>query len=87
MRAQGRKKSPRPIAKPLRGLRPKEVRAPMARNPIIREHPANVSASISEESPHGCYDGWVYLGFEGEDVNGERVEQIVNPGQFAPSLS
>ncbi len=30
-----------------------------------------------EESPHGCIDGWVYLGFEGEDENGERVEEIV----------
>lgn len=26
--------------------------------------------------PHGCYDGWVYLGFEGEDENGEHVEEI-----------
>jgi hypothetical protein len=29
-----------------------------------------------EEAPHGCIDGWVYLGFEGEDVNGEHVEEI-----------
>ena len=29
-----------------------------------------------EESPHGCYDGWVYLGFEVEDENGEHVEEI-----------
>ena len=28
------------------------------------------------ESPHGCIDGWVYLGFEGEDGNGEHVEEI-----------
>ena len=28
------------------------------------------------ETPHGCYDGWVYLGFEGEDENGEHVEEI-----------
>jgi hypothetical protein len=28
------------------------------------------------ESPHGCWDGWVYLGFEGEDENGEYVEEI-----------
>ncbi len=28
------------------------------------------------ESPHGCYDGWVYLGFEGEDENGDWVEEI-----------
>ncbi len=29
-----------------------------------------------EERPHGCYDGWVFLGFEGEDENGEHVEEI-----------
>jgi hypothetical protein len=29
-----------------------------------------------EDTPHGCYDGWVYLGFEGEDENGEHVEEI-----------
>jgi hypothetical protein len=29
-----------------------------------------------QESPHGCWDGWVYLGFEGEDANGEHVEEI-----------
>jgi hypothetical protein len=29
-----------------------------------------------KETPHGCYDGWVYLGFEGEDENGEQVEVI-----------
>ena len=28
------------------------------------------------ETPHGCYEGWVYLGFEGEDENGEYVEEI-----------
>jgi hypothetical protein len=29
-----------------------------------------------EESPHGCYEGWVYLGFEGEDQDGNPVEVI-----------
>ena len=29
-----------------------------------------------QESPHGCYDAWVYLGCEGEDENGEHVEEI-----------
>ena len=29
-----------------------------------------------DESPHGCYDGWHYMGFEGEDENGEHVEEI-----------
>ncbi len=31
---------------------------------------------LSDETPHGCYEGWVYLGFEGEDENGEHVEEI-----------
>jgi hypothetical protein len=31
---------------------------------------------LSEDTPHGCYEGWVYLGFEGEDENGEPVEVI-----------
>jgi hypothetical protein len=29
-----------------------------------------------DERPHGCYDGWAYLGFEGEDENGEHVELV-----------
>ena len=29
-----------------------------------------------DETPHGCIDGWVYLGFEGEDRDGELVEEI-----------
>ena len=37
----------------------------MARNPIIREPYDKVPTD--HESPHGCIDGWVYLGFEGED--------------------
>ena len=24
--------------------------------------------------PHFCFDGWVFLGYEGEDENGELVE-------------
>jgi hypothetical protein len=29
-----------------------------------------------QKSPHGCYDGWVYLGCEGEEENGAHVEEI-----------
>ena len=29
-----------------------------------------------EETPHGCYEGWVYMGFEGEDESGRHVEVI-----------
>jgi hypothetical protein len=31
---------------------------------------------VRDETPYGCYDGWIYLGFEGEDENGEPVEVI-----------
>jgi hypothetical protein len=29
-----------------------------------------------EEKSHGCYEGWVYMGFEGEDDQGEHVELV-----------
>ncbi len=48
----------------------------MARNPIIREPNREVPTPTPEETPHGCYEGWIYLGFEGEDENGEHVEEI-----------
>ena len=48
----------------------------MARNPIIRENPPGVPGPTLEETPHACWDGWVFLGFEGEDENGEHVEVI-----------
>ena len=28
------------------------------------------------ERPHGCYEGWVYLGFGGEDLDGEEIERV-----------
>ena len=39
-----------------------------------RSYPEKVPAR--EETPHGCYSGSVFLGFEGEDENGEHVEVI-----------
>ncbi len=42
---------------------------------ILRNTPEKVPAA-TEEPPHGCYDGWVFLGFDGEDENGEPVEVI-----------
>jgi hypothetical protein len=48
----------------------------MARNPIIREHPPGVPIPTPKETPHACMDGWVFLGFEAEDENGEHVEVI-----------
>jgi hypothetical protein len=47
----------------------------MARNPMIREHSPEVPHP-TDETPHGCYEGWVYLGFEVEDEDGELVERI-----------
>ena len=29
-----------------------------------------------DDHPHGCIDGWVYLGFEGEDLDGEPALEI-----------
>jgi hypothetical protein len=29
-----------------------------------------------DETPHACMGGWVFLGFEGEDENGEHVELV-----------
>jgi hypothetical protein len=47
----------------------------MARNPIIGEHPANAPAP-DKEVPHACNEGWVYMGYESVDENGEHVEVI-----------
>jgi hypothetical protein len=41
---------------------------------ILRNTPEKVVSR--EETPHACLDGWVFLGFEGEDENGEHVEVI-----------
>ena len=42
---------------------------------ILRNTPEKVAAP-TDETPDGCYEGWMYLGFEAEDENGEHVEQI-----------
>ena len=31
---------------------------------------------LPDDRPHGCYDGWHYLGYEAEDESGELVEVI-----------
>jgi hypothetical protein len=46
----------------------------MAHNPIRRESLLEVTIPSPEVTPHGCYDGWVYLGIEGKDETGEPVE-------------
>jgi hypothetical protein len=43
---------------------------------ILRKDRPEVLPDTHEETPHGCYEGWIYLGFEGEDENGEHVEEI-----------
>jgi hypothetical protein len=48
----------------------------MARNPIIRENTPKVPAPSPDETPHACMGGWVFLGFECEDENGEPIEVI-----------
>jgi hypothetical protein len=75
---RGRKeesKSPERVAKHISGPETKGGTAPMARNPIIRETTPQVPAT-TDETPHGCYRGWVFLGFQGEDDNGEPAEII-----------
>jgi hypothetical protein len=43
---------------------------------ILRTPAEKVLAPTPEETPHGCYDGCIYMGFEGEDENGEHVELL-----------
>ena len=50
-------------------------------NPSVRAgdpffYAASRHPDLEKDAPHGCIDGWVYLGFEGEDENGEHVEEI-----------
>ena len=33
-------------------------------------------AALEHEACPFCYDGWVFLGYEGVDENGERVEVV-----------
>jgi len=42
---------------------------------ILRDTLEKVAAPTDETS-HACWEGWVYLGFEGEDENGELEEVI-----------
>jgi hypothetical protein len=41
--------------------------------PTIRDIAPEVPPNPDQDTPHGCYDGWVYLGFETEE-DGELVE-------------
>ncbi len=42
---------------------------------ILRNTAEEVPAP-TDETPHACLDGFVFLGFEGVDENGEHVEII-----------
>jgi hypothetical protein len=50
-----------------------ERRIPVSGDPF---YAASRQRRDDQEGPHGCIDGWVYLGFEGEDENGEYVEDV-----------
>jgi hypothetical protein len=52
------------------------VCAPIALNQTIRESGEKVATEPLEETPHACYEAWVFLGFEAEDESGEHVEVI-----------
>jgi hypothetical protein len=39
-------------------------------------HSGHDARADTEETPHACMDGWVFLGFEGADELGEYVEVI-----------
>jgi hypothetical protein len=46
----------------------------MALNQTIRESGEKVATEPLEETPHACYETWVFLGFEAVDENVEHVE-------------
>jgi hypothetical protein len=43
---------------------------------ILRQRSSPEKVPSHEETPHACWNGWVYLGFEGEDLDGEHIEEI-----------
>jgi hypothetical protein len=43
---------------------------------ILRQRSYPEKVAPEEETPHGCYAGWVYMGFEDEDESGEHLEVI-----------
>jgi hypothetical protein len=46
----------------------------MALNQTIRQSGEKVATEPREETPHFCYDGRVFLGYEDVDEDGELVE-------------
>jgi hypothetical protein len=43
-------------------------------NILRKDHPEG--SALTDETPHACYDGWVFLGYVGEDENGEPIELV-----------
>jgi hypothetical protein len=41
---------------------------------LRKDHPEG--STLTNEAPHACMDGWVFLGFEAEDESGEQCEDI-----------
>jgi hypothetical protein len=73
MRASDKEMAPRELQLP--GTRPTEKGWLAVDTNILRkDYPE--SSTPAEETPHACLGGWVYLGFEGEDENGECVELV-----------
>jgi hypothetical protein len=60
-----------PRRPPPPGTRPTAPKEATVDKDILRQrsYPEKVPAP-THETPHGCYEGWVYLGFEGEDQDG-----------------
>jgi hypothetical protein len=59
-------------------------------NILLKDYPE--SSAGPEETPHGCYEGWIYMGFEAEDENGEHLELVervpcrrCRPGRLTPT--
>jgi hypothetical protein len=47
----------------------------MACNPIIRE-PLPKVPTPTDETPRACLDGYVHMGFEDKDEDGEPIELV-----------
>ena len=64
-----------PQERQLPGTRPTERTLTVDTNILRKDSPESIAAT-PEETPHFCYDGWVFLGFEGMNEEGEHVEVI-----------
>jgi uncharacterized protein (DUF169 family) len=66
------------------GTRPTEIRRPTVDESKSSAHARTIDPATRAGDPfayagersHGCYGGWVYLGFDVEDENGEHAEDV-----------